>query len=117
MFIEDNGVFSIHILEFGEYQEAAFKDAINQGTQLERAGIVPSLLHLLMEQLDVPVTRQDIVCIVHWKGLIAASMNETNSKLFNPIGTTMIIPTSKSGDIVTTYLEEPGLAFFVCGAW
>jgi hypothetical protein len=32
-------------------------------------------------------------------------------------GSTMIIPTSKSGNIVTTYLEEPSLAFFVGGAW
>jgi hypothetical protein len=89
-FIKGNGVFSVRIPEFGEYREAAFQDAINRGTQLERAGIVPSLLHILMEQLDVPVTRQDIIRIVHWKGLIAASMNETNCKLFNPVSTTMI---------------------------
>ncbi len=84
---------------------------------MERVGIVPSLSHLLMEQLDVPVTRQDIIRIVRRKGLIAARVNETNSKLFNPVGTSMIIPTSKSGNIEMTYLEEQSMVFFVGGAW
>ena len=31
-FIKGNGVFSVRIPEFGEYQEAAFQDTIDQGT-------------------------------------------------------------------------------------
>jgi hypothetical protein len=65
----------------------------------------------------VAVAWKDIIRVVRWKRLVAASMNEADREFFNSTCTTMILRACKAGDIMTTDLKDPSLSLLIRRVW
>jgi hypothetical protein len=79
-FIERDGIPGVRIPEFWENGKAFFQDSIDRGSGHEGAGIEPCLSYLLVEELDVAVTWNNVIRAFHGsKRLVPARVDELDS--------------------------------------
>ena len=116
--VERDCTLSVGIAKFGQDSKTFLQNAINRGTGHEGAGVEPCLSDLLMEELYVTVTREDIVGVLGGgKWLVPACVDELNRQGLDTVWATMVLQTSEVSNVMPADVQGPGLSFRIGRAW